>query len=65
MKKSILITGASSGMGLADTIFFAQNNYQVFATYRTNKDEEKLKKNQKRISYKNGYCKCWRDSASI
>src|SRR6201986_1139239 len=44
MKKSILITGASSGMGLADTIFFAQNNYQVFATYRTNKDEEKLKK---------------------
>ena len=44
MKKSILITGASSGMGLADTILFAQNNYQVFATYRSNKDEEKLSK---------------------
>lgn len=43
MKKSILITGASSGMGLANTILFAQNNYQVFATYRNSKDEEKLK----------------------
>lgn len=44
MKKSILITGASSGMGLANTILFAQNNYQVFATYRSSKDEEQLKK---------------------
>ncbi len=44
MKKSILITGASSGMGLANTILFAQNNYQVFATYRSSKDEEKLNK---------------------
>jgi NAD(P)-dependent dehydrogenase (short-subunit alcohol dehydrogenase family) len=44
MKKSILITGASSGMGLANTILFAQNNYQVFATYRNSKDEDKLKK---------------------
>ncbi len=44
MQKSILITGASSGMGLADTILFAQNNYQVFATYRNSKDEDKLKK---------------------
>lgn len=44
MKKSILITGATSGMGLANTILFAQNNYQVFATYRNNKDEDKLKK---------------------
>jgi len=44
MKKSILITGASSGMGLANAILFAQNNYQVFATYRSGKDEEKLNK---------------------
>ncbi len=44
MKKSILITGASTGMGLANTILFAQNNYQVFATYRNSKDEDKLKK---------------------
>jgi NAD(P)-dependent dehydrogenase (short-subunit alcohol dehydrogenase family) len=42
MKKSILITGASSGMGLADTILFAQNGYQVFATYRSDKDKGKL-----------------------
>ncbi|HVY74301.1 MAG TPA: SDR family NAD(P)-dependent oxidoreductase [Puia sp.] len=42
MKKSILITGASSGMGLADTILFAQNGYQVFATYRQEKDKHKL-----------------------
>jgi len=43
MKKSVLITGASTGMGLADTILFAQNGYQVFATYRNAKDGEKLK----------------------
>ena len=43
MKRSILITGASSGMGLANTILFARNNYRVFATYRNSKDEEKLK----------------------
>ena len=42
MKKSILITGASTGMGLADTILFAQNGYQVFATYRNDKDKGKL-----------------------
>ena len=44
MKKSILITGATTGMGLADTILFAQNSYQVFATYRNSEDEDKLKK---------------------
>lgn len=44
MKKSILITGASSGMGLAYTVLFAQNNYQVFATYRSAKDADELSK---------------------
>jgi NAD(P)-dependent dehydrogenase (short-subunit alcohol dehydrogenase family) len=44
MKKSILITGATSGMGLADTILFAKNDYRVFATYRNKKDEDKLRK---------------------
>jgi NAD(P)-dependent dehydrogenase (short-subunit alcohol dehydrogenase family) len=44
MKKSILITGASSGIGLANTIFFSQNGYQVFATYRSDKDGDKLSK---------------------
>jgi len=42
MNKSILITGASTGMGLADTIIFAQHGYQVFATYRNDKDRGKL-----------------------
>ncbi len=44
MKKSILITGASSGIGLANTILFAQKDYQVFATYRSDKDGDKLSK---------------------
>lgn len=44
MKKSILITGATSGMGLANTILFAQNGYQVFATYRNDKDKRELSK---------------------
>jgi NAD(P)-dependent dehydrogenase (short-subunit alcohol dehydrogenase family) len=44
MKKSILITGASSGIGLANAILFAQNGYQVFATYRSDKDGDKLSK---------------------
>src|SRR5690349_20810025 len=44
MKKSILITGASSGMGLAYTVLFARNNYQVFATYRNSKDGDMLRK---------------------
>ncbi|HSZ32564.1 MAG TPA: SDR family NAD(P)-dependent oxidoreductase [Puia sp.] len=42
MKKSILITGASSGMGMADTIHFARHGYQVFATYRDTRDKDKL-----------------------
>jgi NAD(P)-dependent dehydrogenase (short-subunit alcohol dehydrogenase family) len=46
MKKTILITGATTGMGLADTILFAQNDYQVFATYRNEKDGEQLKQIQ-------------------
>lgn len=44
MKKSVLITGASSGIGLAAAVIFSQNGYRVFATYRNNKDREKLGK---------------------
>jgi NAD(P)-dependent dehydrogenase (short-subunit alcohol dehydrogenase family) len=44
MKKSILITGASSGMGKAYTLIFSQNGYQVFATYRNDKDAVELRK---------------------
>jgi NAD(P)-dependent dehydrogenase (short-subunit alcohol dehydrogenase family) len=35
MNKSVLITGATSGIGLAATHAFAAADYQVFATYRS------------------------------
>lgn len=43
MKKSILITGAASGIGLASTLVFSKDGYQVFATCRNSKDEDKLR----------------------
>lgn len=46
MKKSILITGASSGMGLAHTLAFSKKGYQVFATYRNSQDGDELRKLQ-------------------
>jgi NAD(P)-dependent dehydrogenase (short-subunit alcohol dehydrogenase family) len=42
MKKSILITGASSGIGLASTLLFSKNGFRVFATYRSSKDKNRL-----------------------
>jgi NAD(P)-dependent dehydrogenase (short-subunit alcohol dehydrogenase family) len=42
MNKSVLITGASSGIGMANAVLFSQKNYQVFATYRNEKDRDKL-----------------------
>ena len=44
MKKSILITGATSGIGKALTEVFSHKGFQVFATYRSSKDAEVLKK---------------------
>lgn len=38
MKKAILITGATSGIGKASTLHFSQNGYQVFATFRNDTD---------------------------
>ena len=38
MRKSILITGASSGIGQASVHHFSQAGYQVFATYRSEHD---------------------------
>ncbi|MEL6537338.1 MAG: SDR family oxidoreductase [Bacteroidota bacterium] len=34
MKKNVLITGTSTGVGLESAILFAQNGYQVYATMR-------------------------------
>ena len=38
MKKSILVTGATSGIGRAATELFASRGYLVFATYRKAED---------------------------
>ncbi|HVO55639.1 MAG TPA: SDR family NAD(P)-dependent oxidoreductase [Solirubrobacterales bacterium] len=35
MKKSVFVTGASSGIGLAATRELASGGYEVFATYRS------------------------------
>lgn len=42
MKKSILVTGASSGIGRAATELFARRGYLVFATYRKTEDRAAL-----------------------
>ncbi|MCW8885520.1 MAG: SDR family NAD(P)-dependent oxidoreductase [Motiliproteus sp.] len=42
MKKSILITGCSSGIGLKTAKLFQQNQYRVIASARTQSDVEQL-----------------------
>lgn len=42
--KTILITGATSGIGEASALIFAQNNYQLILTGRRKERLEKLKK---------------------
>jgi NAD(P)-dependent dehydrogenase (short-subunit alcohol dehydrogenase family) len=42
--KSILITGATSGIGMASTLLFSKNSYRVFATYRNENDRNELQK---------------------
>ncbi len=44
MKKNIIITGTSSGVGLESAILFAKNNYTVYATMRNLKKSEALEK---------------------
>jgi short-subunit dehydrogenase len=47
MKKNVLITGTSTGVGLESSILFAQNGYKVYATMRNIKKglalQEKIK----------------------
>lgn len=42
MKKVILITGASSGLGKAASLFFAQQGWNVIATMRNPEEEKEL-----------------------
>lgn len=42
MKKSVFITGATSGIGRASTHIFSRKGYEVFATYRNRNDAEVL-----------------------
>ena len=42
MKKTILITGASSGIGKATAIYFQQQGWNVIATMRSPEKETEL-----------------------
>jgi NAD(P)-dependent dehydrogenase (short-subunit alcohol dehydrogenase family) len=42
MTKSVIITGATSGMGLAATQLFADRGYEVFPTYRSKEAKARL-----------------------
>lgn len=44
MKKNILITGTSTGVGFESTLLFAENNFKVFASMRNLKKSKKLRK---------------------
>ncbi len=44
MKKNVLITGTSTGVGFEASILFAKNNYKVYATMRNLKKADQLKK---------------------
>ncbi len=49
MKKSVLITGASSGIGKEIAILLAENNFRVFAGVRKKSDKFNLEKINKNI----------------
>jgi len=43
MKKNVLITGTSTGVGFESAILFAQNGFKVYATMRNLKKAKSLK----------------------
>jgi NAD(P)-dependent dehydrogenase (short-subunit alcohol dehydrogenase family) len=48
--KSVLITGASTGIGKATALELAKKDFQVFAGVRTQKDADSLKQADKRLT---------------
>ena len=44
MKKNVLITGISTGLGFETAILFANNGYKVYATMRNLKKADALNK---------------------
>ncbi|MEZ7497980.1 hypothetical protein QO200_04435 [Flavobacterium sp. Arc3] len=44
MKRNVLITRTSTGVGFESAILFAQNGYKVYATMRDTKKATDLKK---------------------
>ena len=55
MNKTVLVTGASSGIGKKIAIAFAEEGYDVFVTYKNN--EAGIKETLDEISKHNVYCK--------
>ena len=43
-KKSIMITGVSTGIGLGTLSYFVKNGFHVYGSVRNSKDASKLKK---------------------
>ena len=47
-KKSIMITGVSTGIGLGTLSYFVKNGFHVYGSVRNSKDASRLKKIYKR-----------------